>query len=299
MEQEKRNKLLKILLTACALLAGAFLAWGAFVEPNRLVVRRTAVQLPGLPPELEGCRALVVADTHFGSSFLEKKRRDRLINAIRAEKADISFLLGDYIAAGSIPRYKAMKEEDLVTFFRSLQAPLGSYAVLGNHELWYGRKKMRELLEKAGVSVIENKAVKVKNHLTIAGLPDFATTPVDWKKTALFLKEATPALILTHKGRILRHLPLSPEVLTLAADTHGGQVRLPWIGSLYNLRFRQPELPTGISNQWGKKLFITSGAGGHRLNFRFLCPPEIAVVTFTGSRSVKEVEGVGAGEKPF
>ena len=286
MEQEKRNKLLKILLTACALLAGAFLAWGAFVEPNRLVVRRTAVQLPGLPPELEGCRALVVADTHFGSSFLEKKRRDRLINAIRAEKADISFLLGDYIAAGSIPRYKAMKEEDLVTFFRSLQAPLGSYAVLGNHELWYGRKKMTELLEKAGVRMIENHAVKLKEGLVFAGVPERATAPFDVRGFNLFLKKVKPHLVIGHKGDTLKYLALPPETLMFAADTHGGQVRLPGIGGIYHLWYRKKELPPGLSTQWGKGLFITSGAGGHRLNFRFLCPPEIAVVTFTGKNKI-------------
>jgi predicted MPP superfamily phosphohydrolase len=144
---------------------------------------------------------------------------------------------------------------------------------------------MKALLAKSGIEVVENKVLKIKG-LTLAGLQDYSTCPFDRKAMNLFLKENRPPIVLTHKGEILKYAAKTPDFTVFAADTHGGQVRLPWIGSLYHLRFRQPELPTGISNQWGKKLFITSGAGGHRLNFRVLCPPEIAVVTFTGKDKI-------------
>lgn len=286
MEQRKRNKLFNCILWGAAGLAGVFLVWGFWVEPNRLTVRRAVVTLPGLPESMERCRAVLVADTHFGSSFFEKMRRARIIKAVRAENPHICFLLGDYIAAGSLPHYGAMKQEDLLHFFRSLKAPLGCYAVLGNHELWYGRKKMTELLEKAGVRMIENHAVKLKEGLVFAGVPERATAPFDVRGFNLFLKKVKPHLVIGHKGDTLKYLALPPETLMFAADTHGGQVRLPGVGGIYHLWYRKKELPPGFSTRWGKGLFITSGAGGHRLNFRFLCPPEIAVVTFTGKNKI-------------
>ena len=72
----------------------------------------------------------------------------------------------------------------------------------------------------------------------------------------------------------------SRSTLMLSADTHGGQIRIPGVGSLKDFLYQKKEFSPGLSSWWGKKLFITVGAGGHRLGFRLFCPPEIAVVTF-------------------
>lgn len=280
MEKEIKNKVRKFLLAGVCLFAGALLVWGGIIEPNLLTVRRAAVTLPDLPDELEGCRVLLAADTHFGSSFLEKMRRDRIIRRVSTEKADICFLLGDYIAAGSLPHFGAMDEKELLHFFRAMKAPLGCYAVLGNHELWYGRKRMIRLLETAGVQVIENRLVLIKGKLKAAGLPDWSTVPFDKKESGRFLEKNAPHILLTHKGGILKQLPSFPGI-TFAADTHGGQVRLPGLGAVGSRLNGRKELAPGLSERWGKKVFITAGTGGHRIGFRLFCPPEIAVVTLT------------------
>ena len=284
MDKERKNKYLKYLLQGILIFTGALLVWGTLVEPNLLTVRHARITIPELPPAFEGCRVVLVADTHFGSSWLEKFRRDRIIKTVQAQKGDMIFLLGDYIAAGSLPHYGAMEEKELVRFFSSLKAPLGTFAVLGNHELWYGRKKMTGLLASSGVRMIENEMLLLKGGLTIGGIPEGATTPFDRKsfsKTAAVVK---PMLLLSHKGDMVKYLTLPEHTVTFAADTHGGQVRLPGIGALSAYLKKKKELPPGFSERWGKKLFITSGSGGHRLNFRLFCPPEIALVTLTNGK---------------
>lgn len=287
MEKRKRNKLFLLLSWGVGIFTLALLIWGAFVEPNCLVIRREKIVLPTLPPELEGTKALVVADTHFGNTFVDKLRASRILRRARQEKAELCFLLGDYIAVGSLPGYGAMDEKELKSFFSALKAPLGTFAVLGNHELWYGRKRMASILESAGVQVIENKAVRIKGSFTVAGLSDFATTPFNRNQFNAFLKEKSPQLLLTHKGGVLKYLSADWQGILFAADTHGGQIRIPGVSSLGDYLKGKKELAPGLSLRWGRQLFITTGAGGHRLGFRLFCPPEIAVVTFTKGNQIK------------
>lgn len=287
MEQRKNNKFLRCLSWGALILAGVFFLWGAFVEPNRLVIRRAALSLPELPEEFEGVRILLVADTHFGNSFIDRMRRNRLIKCAAAEKADLCFLLGDYIAVGSLPGYGAMETQELAEFFSALKAPLGSYAVLGNHELWYGRKKMTDILEKSGFQMIENKVVKVKDSLILAGIPDATVAPFDSRKLNQLLEGRKPLILLSHKGGMLKFLKTAPATLMFAADTHGGQVRIPGVTSFGDWLKGKKELRPGLSERWGRQLFITTGAGGHRIGFRLFCPPEIAVVTLTNRKQNK------------
>ncbi|MBO5791028.1 MAG: metallophosphoesterase [Lentisphaeria bacterium] len=287
MEQRKNSKFLRCLSWGIAILGGALLFWGAFVEPNRLVIRRSTLHLPGLAPGLEGVRVLLVADTHFGNSFIDRMRRERLVKYAAAEKADLCFLLGDYIAVGSLPGYGAMPPEELTAFFSALKAPLGNYAVLGNHELWYGRKKMTGLLEKGGFQMIENKVVKIKDSLFLAGIPDGTAAVFDTGGLNNKLKKCAPLILLSHKGGMLKFLKSSPATLMFAADTHGGQVRIPGVSSLGDWVKGKKELRPGISERWGRQLFITTGAGGHRIGFRLFCPPEIAVVTLKNGKQNK------------
>ena len=161
MERERRNKVPRILSRSFGRgIAGALallLLWGACVEPNLLVVRRYTAPVPGLPPELENTRAVLIGDTHFGSSFLERLRMKRILRRALRENPDTIWLLGDYAASGAAHGTRVMSDEDFITFFSALKAPLGTYAVLGNHELWFGREKMCRLLERSGVDMVENK----------------------------------------------------------------------------------------------------------------------------------------------
>ena len=283
METGKSRKILKILYAG---VAGAFLlpaAWGFFVEPNLLTVRRCEIRIPGLPPELEGLRAVLVGDTHFSGSFISRRRMKRLIECVRRERPHTVWLLGDYMAVGSHPGWKDMGDR-IMSFFAAMHAaaPLGAYAVLGNHELWYGREKMRFYLEKSGVRVIENKLVMLGEKLALAGVPDGGTVPFDRKAFDKLIRGHDPLILLSHKGSMAKSVSCADSGLVVAADTHGGQIRIPGKGALkefLSLKRRKKELPPGLSRRWGKRLFVTAGAGGHRLDFRLFCPPEIAVLT--------------------
>lgn len=288
MVPKRAGKILSAAVWIIAAAAAALLFTGAFIEPNRLTVRRSVLELPGLPGEAEGMKVLLVADTHFGSSFTDRLRRDRIQKRVRELDADICFLLGDYIAVGGLPGWNAMEEEELKAFFSSIKAPLGCYAVLGNHELWYGRKRMIRLLESSGVRMIENRLLKVKG-IYIAGIPESGTAPFDRQRFSQMIQGRSPLLLLTHKGKVIKKIDIPPGSITFAADTHGGQVRIPGKCSLSSFLKGTRELPPGLSKQWNKLLYITTGSGGHRWNFRLFCPPEIALVTLKKQKEAEHI----------
>ncbi|MBR2372917.1 MAG: metallophosphoesterase [Lentisphaeria bacterium] len=278
MDQGKRNKFLCIIAGCTGTVILFLLVWGALVEPNMLTVRRESFAISGLPPELDGMTAVIVADTHFGNTFLDRMRMNRIIRYVKREKPWTVWLLGDYIGVGSVHGYGAPADEKLERFFKEMKAPMGTFAVLGNHELWYGRKRMVSIMERAGVIMIEKKTADLGG-ITIAGVPDGSTTVFDRKSFNKMLERKDPLILLSHKGNMLKSISCKYNGFMAAADTHGGQVRLPGVGSLAALAKKEKELPPGFSRRWGKNLFITTGAGGHRLGFRFMCPPEIAVLT--------------------
>lgn len=283
MERERRNKRLRSLVRAVYLSVTAavvlVLLWGSFVEPNLLVVRRYTIPVRGLPPELENTRALVIGDTHFGGSFLERRRMERILRCALNEKPDTIWLLGDYAAAGAAHGTRAMSDEDFIRFFSALKAPLGTYAVLGNHELWFGRKKMCRLLERSGVKMIENKVVMLGGKLALTGLTDRSTFPGENRKPPLLRFDHDPLIILSHKAAMVKNIKGDFSGPVVAADTHGGQIRIPGRGSLKKFLAGEKEEPSRLFRRWGRNVFLTFGTGGHRLSFRLNCPPEIAVLT--------------------
>ena len=195
------------------------------------------------------------------------------------EKPDTIWLLGDYAAAGAAHGTRTMSDDDFIGFFSALKAPLGTYAVLGNHEFWFGREKMCRLLERSGVNMIENKVVMLGGKLALAGIPDESTVPFDRMKFNALISGHDPLVLLTHKALVLRDIKGQFSGFAAAADTHGGQIRIPGRGSLRAYLSGRKESPPGLTRRKGRLLFLTSGAGGHRLGFRLNCPPEIAVLT--------------------
>ena len=90
--------------------------------------------------------------------------------------------------------------------------------------------------------------------------------------------EAVPAIVLSHDPDYFEELKLPYEFM-LAGHTHGGQIQLPWIGALIVPSKYGTKYASGFFEDGGRKLFVTRGTGTSIIKARFLCPPEIAVIT--------------------
>ena len=276
----RRARVVLAVAATASLGVGGLLGWAVVVEPGRLVVRETRARSARWPrPPL---RIAVLTDLHVGSFRNGLDRLDDVVARTNAQNPDLVVILGDLVIH-DVMLGRFVPPEATAARLAGLRAPLGVMAVLGNHDWWYDGVRVRAVLEKAGIRVLENDAAPVgdgSRRFWVAGVGDL------WN-AARRHPEGPRRRALGGSGRPAHaqpgRLPSVPErvVLTLAGHTHGGQVALPIVGrpivpSRYGQRYAY-----GLVVENGRALFVSPGIGTSILPVRFRVPPEISVVTLS------------------
>jgi predicted MPP superfamily phosphohydrolase len=252
--------------------------WSISIEPRRLVVRRADLALPLWPATLDGLRVVVVSDLHAGGWHVDEAKLVAVVNAVNHERPAVVLLLGDFVqpAVGT-----AVAPERIAAILRDLRAPLGVFAVLGNHDWWWNGERIWRALEGAGIRVLESSAAEVRGGAApfwVAGSGDYMTRAADPDVPLREVPAHAPVLLATHNPDVFPRVS-SRVSLTLAGHTHGGQVRLPFVGapvvpSAHGQRYAHGHVVEG-----GRHLYVTTGIGTSILPVRLGVPPEIVVLT--------------------
>ena len=271
------------ILLGCLLGCLLAFAWGFWWEPQRLVVTRSELTLPGWPKELAGLKVALLSDLHVGSPFWDLAALSGLVERTNAEHPDLVLLAGDY-QVNDVPGGVFVAPEAIAQGLGRLHAPLGVFAVLGNHDWWNDGERTRKAFEAHGVRVLEESTAALQHagkSFFVVGLADQMTRPSDPAAALASLPPGAPTLVLVHEPDVFESFPrlgLAPT-LTLAGHTHGGQVWLPLLGRrVVPSKFGQ-RYAYGHVIESGRHLFVTSGVGTSVLPVRFFVPPEIAMLT--------------------
>lgn len=252
--------------------------WGFFIEPNRLVVRHQTIQINEWPRELSGIRIAVISDIHVGSRFIGDDKLRVIVTRTNELKPDLIVILGDYITRRGNDTYPP---ERFAAILKDLNAPLGIYSVLGNHDWWFDGYRVRNALEANGIHGLENEATEVKfqaGSFWLVGLADLWTQAQRIEETINQVPEGRPIIALTHNPDIFPKLPSRVQLL-LAGHTHGGQVRFPLIGAVVQPSDYGQRYARGHVFEQNHHLFVTTGIGTSILSVRFGVPPEIVLLT--------------------
>jgi uncharacterized protein len=253
--------------------------WTVFIEPNRLVVHTETIKLSTWPAQLDGLKIVAIGDIHAGSPFINENKVREIVRLTNSKRPDLIVLLGDYVVHDRFYR-NPIPPEVSAGVLKDLRAPLGVYAVLGNHDWWFDGNRVRRAFEAAGIKVLENEIAEVHKDgqgLWLVGLADLWTRAQDVQGTLDKVPVGAPIIALTHNPDIFARL--SPRVsLLLAAHTHGGQVNLPIIGRLVVPSNYGQRYAAGSVEEDGRHLFVTTGIGTSILPVRFRVPPEIALL---------------------
>ena len=278
----KTLRLLSACLLGILLLLGV---WAAWWEPHRFRMREVPLELPDWPPELSGLRVALLADLHVGSPYNGLDKLREIVRRTNEAHPDLVCLLGDYVK-GRIPGHWVSPEE-MAQELAHLQAPMGVFAVLGNHDHWSGSARMvTRAFRQAGITVLNDQAQRLTFHgseLWIGGITDYRTGPHNVRGTLQQVTDSAPVILITHNPDIFPEVPARVS-LVLAGHTHGGQVVFPLIGALvvpskYGSRYLK-----GHIEEFGKHLFVTTGTGMSYLPLRFLVPPEVPILTIRSPR---------------
>lgn len=281
-----RRRLLAWAAGAAVLALGPLGAWAFWLEPRSLLVRETTLALPGWPEADRGLRVAVLADIHAGAPYIDRAKLRRIVDMTNAARPDAVVFLGDLVIQG-VKGGRFIPPEDTCAILRDLRAPLGLYAVLGNHDYWLDSRRVADALSGAGFRVLRDEATLVSTagrSFWIAGANDLMEgTPV-LRRTLRDVPEGAPVLLLTHNPDIFPSVP-GRVTLTLAGHTHGGQVSFPILGrlivpSLYGSRYA-----IGPVEEKGRRMFVATGIGTSMVPVRFRVPPEITLLTLVPAPS--------------
>lgn len=268
-------------MTACGVAVGAGAAGVAYaykVEPNQFSIERVNVALSRLPSAFDGVTIAHLSDLHLGPYVTEQHLLDavKLTNAL---KPDAILLTGDLV--NSSWRYIQPCAEIISKF----QAPLGVFAVLGNHDYWVGYLNLTlQSIRAAGVRLLRNQAAAItRGRATIyfVGIDDLWMRLANVQHALDSVPHNACKIALMHEPDFADISAQAEIDLQLSGHSHGGQVRLPFVGPLilpkYGEKYSMGYYRVGNFTQ----LYTTRGIGVLPPGVRFNCPPEITLLTLT------------------
>jgi predicted MPP superfamily phosphohydrolase len=252
-------------------LGAASLAYMRQFEPTRPTLERVTLRLPTLPTALDGLRIGQLTDAHLGLPHAAANLR-WAVEQMQREQPDLIALTGDLAGLQEgIP--------DIPPLLGKLRAPLGVYAVPGNHDYWEGLADVHAALMLADIPLLMNE----NRHLSwngadlwVAGVDDIWDGRPDFEAALEGVPRDAFTVLLAHSPDVADNATNYGFALQLSGHTHGGHLRLPLLGPFtrprYGCRYVMGRYQVGAM-----ALYVSRGLGGVAL--RLLCRPEATILT--------------------
>jgi predicted MPP superfamily phosphohydrolase len=269
---------------------------------GELSIEQVTVKIADLPSPLEGTKLVQLSDLHFDGLRLSEAMLTEAIEVSNAIQPDLVVLTGDYVTDDPAPA------PALAQRLQKLQSRLGTYAVLGNHDIYPAgsRAKVTDAFEAVGIQVLWNQiAYPFGAEFPLVGLADFWSREFNPAAVLNQLSPSLPRLVLSHNPDTAVPLQRWRVDLQLSGHTHGGQIVIPGLGPFptwyqafrrYIPKSLRPWIPymredcykvvqhwkwaQGLHQVGDNWLYVNRGLGTY-LPGRLFCPPEVTVLTLS------------------
>lgn len=282
-------KLRRIVLALLAI-GIAMLAYMYSVATREPVIREADIAMPDWPDGVPPMKAMLISDVHVAGPDMPPERLAQIVEQVNAAKPDLVLFAGDFVSDKRTATRHYDPREGLAPL-TGLNAPLGSVAVMGNHDHWFELPKIRATLKKAGVEIIDNGAT-IRGPLIIGGVDDDHTGRARVPETLAAMDNiqandsdniARARIMLSHSPDIMPQIPgkdaASYIPLVLAGHTHCGQISFPFIGALTYVSRYGDRYACGIVKENGKTIIVGAGLGTSILPFRLGAVPDMWLLT--------------------
>lgn len=237
--------------------------------PYLVEITEHALPLRGLPEALGGILVAQLTDLHVGFGPTDPVF-EAVWRALRSLQPHLILLTGDYI-----DDHHSSRSYPLTELLCQLQAPLGVYAVFGNHDHRCGVQGTRQRLEAANVRVLYNENLCVPPGLWLVGVDDLHEGHPDIARAFDGVPANITPIVLSHNPRLIELIPNRPAVI-LSGHTHGGQICLPFPTPAMVCRFHLGCRQVAGWYRNGKAaLYVSRGLGVTGRPIRYRCSAEV------------------------
>jgi uncharacterized protein len=232
----------------------------------RLCLREWQVTMPALAASLDGLQIVQLSDFHFARSF-ERRFFDRVVDLCREWTADLLVVTGDIVETDDVIDW-------IEPVLSRLDARLGKFAVLGNHDHHHRPQEVERALAQSGFVVLEGRWTTVASGGSTIAL---GGTSAPWGPpiNPLSAPPADLRILLSHSPDLLYQAQDWGVDVMFSGHNHGGQIRLPLVGAVFMPSRYSRRFDRGFFQAKKTLLYVSEGiAGKHPI--RYGCPPEIS-----------------------
>ncbi|MBI4459015.1 MAG: metallophosphoesterase [Acidobacteria bacterium] len=225
--------------------------------------------LKGLPPTFSA-KVAQLSDLHHGL-YVSLREIEQAVELVNYASPEMVLLTGDFVTRSWV------HIEPVAEALGQLRAPLGLYAVMGNHDHRTGAEKIEKHLSRHGIEVLRNRHILVRHGQTVlglAGMDDIWYTG-NLRAALRGLPADIPRILLCHNPRIFLEAVGEGIDFVVSGHTHGGQVQVPGLGTMYRRKFHSGH--SGLHRFQKTQIYVSRGIGKVVLPVRLGCPPEISI----------------------
>ena len=237
---------------------------------ERFTVNEERIWLDALPRAFQGLRIVQISDIHHGL-FLPQEWLSEAVWKANRLNPDIIALTGDFVT------YSRRMIGPAAEVLGRLRARYGVFAVLGNHDFRVDADAVSQALRRQRIDVLRNRHVTLwfgGEALYLAGVDDYGYG-ADLRRAVRGVPREAATVLLAHNPRVI-HLASRHNVsLVLSGHTHGGQVNLPLLGTVYGRSPERLRYKIGWDRMGATQIYVSRGIGTIVLPWRLRCPAEI------------------------
>jgi predicted MPP superfamily phosphohydrolase len=270
-----RRRFFQTAYTAVLAAPPAALVYGTFIQRHQLILREQKLEIPDLPPDLDGLRVVQLTDIHL-SPFLSRAELQRAVDMANETRAHIALVTGDLITTWRDPL------DDCLDILAQLRAHAGVFGCMGNHEIYaHAEDHVEREGARRGLRFLRHSAAPLRFGAAVMNLAG-----VDYQRLGRpYLVGAEKLVVPGALNVLLSH---SPDVfpvavrqgynLTISGHTHGGQVRMEILSADLNPARYYTRYVDGVYRNGPASIFVSRGIGTITVPVRLGAPPEVALL---------------------
>ena len=271
------------MLLALAVVGSLLSGYAVFVEPRMITLVEYEIVSENLPDAFEGTKIALIADIHHGTR-LSYNLLDKIVHLTNGQSPDLILLGGDYAND-----HQSERLTQCFAKLSELDAPLGVYAVLGNHDYW-DKPLMQKTIRNAGFELLEDRAVWLeegKDRILLVGVTDPWSTQPSFAGMQQELADSDFTIVLSHNPDFYDKMTPAERKRTdllLSGHTHGGQISV--FGLYVPVKTANAKYLAGrLDPDDGRTtILVSNGVGTSGLPMRFFAQPQIVFATLKKKR---------------